>query len=296
MFIVLFLVSCAAPVTSVPTKTLIPTPTSTQTQIPTITAAPTKYSTAFAEQKVEEYLHTNNNCSLPCFWGIIPGKTNLNDAIEFFQPFGIIPYHGRSGQNIQNQYDVSLYIISKNILSGASIFEANKKIVGIQVFGEGTFYDSSTFLKSSETFWQIWESYLPQSMIEQYGFPDRVWLDTYNIPELSDPEKPVGYSIWFFYDQKNFLIVYAGITTKAPRYEVCLGNKSPEKDAGNLSPRIELLINTNIYLEDFAIERGIDQKTSFYSETSPEISIDDFRKMLTDQNGCFDTPSERLPF
>ena len=293
MFVILFLASCAAPATLAPTQ-ILPTQTfkleltATQTPIPTstITLAPTKYPTTFAEQKVEEYLRTNNGCNLPCFWGIIPSETDLNDAIKFFQPFGIT-----------KRYAVGLYILSKKILNGASLFEENGKIIGVEVFGEGTFNDSSSFLKSQETFWKIWEAYLPQNIIAQYGFPDRIWFDTYNNPEVSDPDKPVGYSIWFFYDQNNFLIVYTGITTKSPRYTVCLGNKPPENRAGNLSPYIELLINTSIPLEDFAIERGIiDQSVNFYSETNPEIPTDDFKKMFNNQTGCFDIPSERLPF
>jgi hypothetical protein len=249
----------------------------------TVTAVPTKYPTAFAEQKVAEYLRTNNGCSLPCFWGIVTGETNLQNAIDFFQPFGITEYHQRSGESAEKQYDVSLYISSKDIQNGESLFEENGKIVGAQIFGEGQFDDNSSF-------WDIWEIYLPQNILTKYGYPERIWFDTYNNPEVPDPERPLGYSIWFFYDERDFLIVYSGITTKSPRYQVCLGTESDENKFGNLNPEIELLIHSNTSLEDFAIEREIDRKVNFYTETNVEIPIDEFRNMITNENGCFNTP------
>ena len=291
----LFITACSAEKTITPTVTLQPSATASASPLPSPTQAiasptpePTEYSEAIEELKVKEYLLTNNGCSLPCFWGIVPGNTSLEEALVFFQPFGIAQYHGRSGQNIQNQYDVALDVMSQLVLSSASLFEENSKIAGIEVSGEGRPDEISIF-------WEIWAKYLPQEIIAQYGFPDRIWFDTYHNPEVPNPDRPIGYSLWFFYDEKKFLLVYSGITTKAPEYQVCLGNKSVEKDSGNLSPFIELSIHTNLSLEDFAIERGIDQRVHFYSEKNVEIPIDEFRRMIDTPDGCFNTPLEFQP-
>jgi len=289
----LFATACSAEKTITPTVTLQPPSTASASPLPSptqdiasLTPEPTEYPEALEEQKVREYLLTNNGCSLPCFWGIVPGNTSLEEALEFFQPFGITQYHGRSGQNIQNQYDVGLRIMSQLVLNSASLFEENSKIVGIEVFGGGRPDEISTF-------WEIWAKYLPQEVIAQYGLPDRIWLDTYHNPEVPDSNRPIGYSLWFFYDEKDFLLAYSGITTKAPEYQVCLGNKSIEKDFGNLSPYIELLIHTDLPLEDFAIERDIGVR--FYSEKNVEIQIDEFRRMIDNREGCFNTPLEFQP-
>jgi len=284
--ILLFITACSARIAVVPTITVQPSaiPSASSQFIPTqeiisSIPAPTKYPIPFAEQKIEEYLRTNNGCSLPCFWGVIPGDTNLGGAIKFFQPFGIT-----------KRNSVGLSISSKDVINGASLFEGEGKVIGIEVFGEGTFYDSSSFLKSQETFWKIWGAYLPQSVFTQYGYPDRVWLDTYNNPEVSASDKPFGYSIWFFYDIKGFLLVYSGITTKSPEYQICLGSETGEIGFGNLSPRIEVLVHKDIHLEDFAIEQGINLKVSFYSDKNAEIPINEFKDMIEKQDGCFNTP------
>ena len=282
MLIALFLItSCSAEQTIMPTVTLQPSATATASPLPSPTQAiasptpkPTKYPEALEEQKVREYLLSNNGCSLPCFWGIVPGDTRLENAIDFFQPFGINRKHG-----------VVLDIMSQLVLNSAGLFEEDSKIVGIEVSGEGRPDEISTF-------WEIWAKYLPQEIIAQYGLPDRIWFDTYHNPEVPDP---MGYSLWFFYDDKDFLLVYSGITTKAPEYLVCLGSKSVKKDFGNLSPQIELLIHTTLPLEDFALERGIDQTVGFRSEKNVEIPIDEFRRIIDNQSSCFNIPLEFQP-
>jgi hypothetical protein len=294
-FVLLFITACSAENGITPTVTLQPPATTSVSPLPSPTqeiasptSKPTEYSEAIEEQKVREFLLTNNGCSLPCFWGIDPGNTSLEDALVFFQPFGISQYHGRSGQNIPNQYDVALDVMSQLVLNSASLFEEDSKIIGIKVSGEGRPDEISSF-------WEIWTEYLPQRIINQYGFPDHIWFDTYHNPEVPNPDRPIGYSLWFFYDEKDFLLIYSGITTKAPEYRVCLGNQSDEEDFGNLSPYIELLIHRDIPLENFAFDRGIDQRVNFRSEKDVEIPIDEFRGLSDNQNGCFNTPLDFQP-
>ena len=76
---------------------------------------------------------------------------------------------------------------------------------------------------------------------------------------------------------------------------MCLGNQSDEEDFGNLSPYIELLIHRDIPLENFAFDRGIDQRVNFRSEKDVEIPIDEFRGLIDNQNGCFNTPLDFQP-
>ena len=69
------------------TVTLTPAPTNTPTLIPTITWTP--LPTLSAEEKhakIQELLETNNGCNLPCWWGIIPGKTTWAETIHFLTP------------------------------------------------------------------------------------------------------------------------------------------------------------------------------------------------------------------
>ena len=57
-------------------------PTSTKTILPTL--EPTQ-----AILLVEDLLVNNAGCKLPCWWGIIPGTTEWNEAKQFLQTFAI---------------------------------------------------------------------------------------------------------------------------------------------------------------------------------------------------------------
>ena len=98
--------SSAATITKIEeTKTATPIPpTVFETPQPTATVTPTASSTTRrfspsdvvvsnlteeqATQKLIELLETNNNCQLPCWWGIELGKTEVNMIESTFVPLG----------------------------------------------------------------------------------------------------------------------------------------------------------------------------------------------------------------
>ena len=78
------------------TATLTHTPTNTPTLIPTLTWTPLPtLSAEAAHAKIKELLKTNGGCELPCWWGIIPGKTAWPEALHFLTP--IIVEVGQGG-------------------------------------------------------------------------------------------------------------------------------------------------------------------------------------------------------
>lgn len=68
--------------TGSPTQTSLPPPSGLP---PTWTPLP-KYSLEQANQIVME-LYENNPCTLPCWWGITPGKTDWREAWQFLERF-----------------------------------------------------------------------------------------------------------------------------------------------------------------------------------------------------------------
>ncbi len=71
-----------------PTSTVTPQPTPTYglfggTQIEDLLGDKTP------EQVVEELLITNGGCELPCWWGIVPGKTTLSTTQRFLESFAL---------------------------------------------------------------------------------------------------------------------------------------------------------------------------------------------------------------
>lgn len=82
--------------TFTPTHTSTPTATDTHISTPSTTLQPSAtlismatetpmapLSLELAQQKAEELLNTNANCSLPCWWGITPGRTSWTAAQSF---------------------------------------------------------------------------------------------------------------------------------------------------------------------------------------------------------------------
>lgn len=75
------------------TSTLIPTFTGTNTPVPptntpippTETPIPT-LAQAAANARFEELMQMNGNCQLPCWWGIVPGITNYQEAENILAP------------------------------------------------------------------------------------------------------------------------------------------------------------------------------------------------------------------
>jgi hypothetical protein len=68
-----------------------PPPTATTTSTPTQTAIPT-LSTESAYILLQDLLQNNNGCELPCFWGITPRVSTLQDAQKIIAPLRGIAY------------------------------------------------------------------------------------------------------------------------------------------------------------------------------------------------------------
>ena len=98
----LLITACApAPPAETPTPTLAPTltPTVTNTLLPTKTPSPTvaqswtpppKLSQEEANELLLELYETNGGCEMPCWWGIVPGETPWETALELLLPIGWI--------------------------------------------------------------------------------------------------------------------------------------------------------------------------------------------------------------
>ena len=71
-------------------------PSSTDTKVPTETPMP-PLASLVAQQQAVELLKSNGNCSLPCWWGITPGKTTWSAAESFLYQFDQQVYSRTSG-------------------------------------------------------------------------------------------------------------------------------------------------------------------------------------------------------
>jgi len=187
----------------------LPSPVpSTPTSSPTHTPAPptiTPRPTLTAEERwaiAKEMLETNGGCELPCWWGIIPGKTDWQSVKEWFTAIGGFVFEIPSPERLFDYYiDMS--------------FEHNHGIVeSITVMSEiARGYNSQHFA-------QDWRRYSLDQVLTRYGLPSQVYIQF--VPPL-EQDAPAYYQLWLVYDHLGFYTVYTGpVAYEPPIMKACL--------------------------------------------------------------------------
>jgi hypothetical protein len=93
IFIILHsaLAGCGQNLSAVPVSTTIPTksPFLTKTPVPVPSTAMVVANTPmYSKDDFLELYRTNGNCQLPCWWGIVPGKTTVDQVKSQFALYG----------------------------------------------------------------------------------------------------------------------------------------------------------------------------------------------------------------
>ncbi len=177
------------------TETLLPTVTST----PIFTAIPRQPINTPSEKEKDkialELLKTNNDCELPCWWGIIPNQTRWSDAEVFLKPFSSI--YERQPPNEWFVYDVntSLPIEFSEVSAVRAVFAAKEGVVKeIEVDS----FDINTYQLSS--------------FIKRFGVPSQVLISTYS-SDYGMPKNQVPLSINLYYPEKGINALYGTTAT-----------------------------------------------------------------------------------
>jgi len=160
------------------TPTLYFSPTiissSTPTSLPSLTPLPTSSN---PQAIIDRLYETNGDCKLPCWWGIIPGKTTLEQFRQFFEYLSI---------NIENVSDLtfSVAVFSpgriREALAFSMIKTKNDIVQEIQITSDMA----------------AWGGFIPSIVLREYGQPDTIYYS---------PNHP---HIFLFYQQQHFLAVY----------------------------------------------------------------------------------------
>jgi hypothetical protein len=140
--------SVAATATSQPAVTMTPdikpsetatstvTPTNAPTISPIITWTPLPTLSAQEKHaKIQELLETNNGCKLPCWWGLVPGKTTWSEAIHFLTP--TIAEVKELGGNKEVYYEIDDASEQERLMFDVS---GNDRVDWISTYQPETFY------------------------------------------------------------------------------------------------------------------------------------------------------------
>ena len=218
-FMLLLIVSCtsttpmAAFASSVPTHTILSTLTVTSTTTPTLAivsilveATPANTMTS-EEQKnlVRESLSDSNHCRLPCWWNITPGQTWEN-AEETIQGLGGVLVPNIPGYDPETTTYATSIILKNVIPEGTISLEEKQGLV------HAWHISSTGGIENPEEFRRIWKNYLAQKIVVTYGMPDRILLRG---DPASNSLQYGLYSLWLFYDELGFSILYEA---RIPKY------------------------------------------------------------------------------
>jgi hypothetical protein len=204
-----------------------PTATSTNTQ-PTYTSYPTKRPTPNmtsiwltveaqrlpeeVQQRAFDTIKTNNNCRLPCFWGITPGKTSWAEAEEFLGTFNhIYKSEERFRDGPYDQFSTPLDLsdaesrsslqVSIKVSVGDGIAQRIHVLTAIP--GDYSKQDGLIYRK-------YWFRYSLDQIFKQLGKPDDVYINYY------DGYIDKGYRILILYNVDKLAFEY-GFLPNSPK-------------------------------------------------------------------------------
>lgn len=231
-----FLSPSPSPSPKPPTDTLIPTAISTRQ--PTLEPAQSK-------QAIQALLRENVDCAAPCFWGVIPGQTTLEDAKKEF-----------SYLRITLQYITRLE--NKDYYEFAYEFDNGLSFSPHLIVQDGIVRNLRVYITpelQQPGIPRSWLAYSPEMLIARYGTPSRVDF-------FLGRREPPRYSMQMYFDDVNLIIQYGSfditfvpegvrvcpVTDQYDSIDIWFG-MNPENPPGAVIP---LEKATSLTIEEFA--------------------------------------------
>jgi len=183
-----------------------PTRMATRTPTPTAIPTPTPYPT-LAQEPMEdlviEVLANNGGCDLPCWWGITPGETRWDTAVQTFMQRKV--WMGETG-NLALHYESEVYQGRPwyTKLMEAQLWHEEGIIHGFDI-------QNTRYAPLDENFTTLWQYYALQPILARYGVPSQVYFDlTLGSPCVGAGNFP-HYKMWVMYEEQGFAIRYSGL-------------------------------------------------------------------------------------
>ena len=181
--------------TSTLTKTPIP-PTITHTLIATMTLTPlpTLESKQAEEVVIPLLQKAETDCLAPCFWGIVPEKTTLEEVESVFAHLGFRSTSEPVENNRERHHYYHRYEFDSGIFINADIVFHNSIVEGVRV-------RISEKLVPAE---RKWLAYSPETLIRRYGTPSKAEFF------VSMREAPFSlYSMILYFESVNLIVEYS---------------------------------------------------------------------------------------
>ena len=284
LMLTVFLASCVHSRESVSSPQVIntmsatPIPVVTFTQLVTFTPLPTAtikplqtplpiFNSQNPSLTVKGLLETNSDCVLPCWWGVVPGRTYWEDAYNSLSPIANNVYESTPGNS--ELAAVAMFFPAPNPLSGEfrQVFRIKNEIVErIEILPQ-------RFSKYS----------LPKGLLQEFGNPETIFLG-------GSIEQPQSFQLILYYPSRGIFALYSNELRPFQQQEVL--------DVCFTEDEIKYV---DIFLWDPATSFSetlndifTEYERPFYEiELVTNVTISEFSNLFEalDQPGCFQTPS-----
>lgn len=174
-----------------------------------------------------EFLKTNGNCKLPCFWGITPGETTLDEVKRFIENLG---WKG-------DEYHT---FISPDDTLYATLHTVDDNAIGIMIYPQNGLVDTISSGFGGRNFKTWMPFYTIEQVLSSEGVPSQIYVSLATGLEVSTP-KITEYNLDIFYQKSQILVIYSGSAIKqGDSYKICpgnphQGNPNVPEDEGSIS-------------------------------------------------------------
>jgi hypothetical protein len=284
------------------TNTVVPTikPTKTVTPIPTATDLPT-ISTNQVKAKVKELLETNGGCELPCWWGIKPGISQMEDVraqLTTFSGIAKTMYVGQAGESWSLGYlEINYPEGNEVIINIDSTYLApsdGDEIIVIGVDTQALPQSLAGLIYGDLKYSELLSAYTLPQILFKYGIPAQVFF-TADIYEY-EKDAPDFFEIRLLYPDRGIFAIYKmPAETTANTYRFCPSNSFIKltlipQDLGDSYQELLLKLGDEW--------NGFFPLSPFHKtpEEAIGMSIEDFYRIFSSSaNECLESPSSIWP-
>jgi len=252
-----------------PTKSVTPSPTNTKIFLPTST--PTIQETLESEKALEEIrrLLREEDCSSPCFWGIKPNHTTINEVKDFFL------YLGHPLEKTLQEGDKEFYNSLIGLGDGMTV-----SVLLIVQYGYVTNIDTGIGLVNFRGPYlpRLWSAYSPESLLRKYGVPSSVQFFVEYPHEPGAQPGAAWYDMIIYFESANLIVRYREADTQEGEFlPVC--------------PLIDNYSGVHIWLGE---EPEFPPSKGYTLKEATSLTLEEFYNLLvTDpDSACFDLIEE----
>jgi hypothetical protein len=175
------------------TPSVTPTITFTPTLEPTATLTPLRVlSQQASESEIRDLLQNDVDCKPPCFLGVFPEKTTVDELKNIFKRFGL-PLHDYEGKG--RAYAVEQFP-NGDVPPETGFHLSDGLVKSMRVYPN----------RSNQFEWSI---YSPSAMLKRFGTPSKVTFGLTVVHEPTPTPWKGWYHMTFFYDNLNLIISYS---------------------------------------------------------------------------------------